>query len=105
MDLWIVPRTLCCFEPHLEEPGEDVELKHRDVVVAGEVDGGLESHGLQAQADGVKLMECLTKRPPWHNGPTVHERLVQLQCLNIKHSAHDLKNKSILGANSAAGNN
>lgn len=58
--------------PHLEKPGEDVKLKDRDVVVAGEVDGGLESHGLQAQADGVKLMEGLTKCPPWHYGPTAH---------------------------------
>ncbi len=31
---------------HLEKPGEDVELKDGDVVVAGEVDGGFESHGL-----------------------------------------------------------
>jgi hypothetical protein len=33
---------------YLEEPGEDVKLKDRDVVVAGEVDGRLESHGFQA---------------------------------------------------------
>ena len=69
-----VPRALCREEPHLEEPGEDVELKHRNVVVAGEVDGGLESHGLQPQADGMKLVEGLTKCPPWHYGPTVHGR-------------------------------
>ncbi len=31
---------------HLEKPGEDVELKDGDVVIAGEVYGGFESHGL-----------------------------------------------------------
>lgn len=60
---------------YLEQPGEDVELKDGDVVVTGEVDGGLESHGLQAQADRVKLVEGLTKRPPWHYGPRVHGRV------------------------------
>lgn len=49
---------------YLEQPGEDVELKDRDVVVACQVDGGLEGHGLQAQADGVELVEGLTKRSP-----------------------------------------
>lgn len=33
---------------YLEEPGEDVKLEDGDVVVACEVDGGLQSHGLQA---------------------------------------------------------
>lgn len=67
------PTTTRCDGPHLEQPGENVELKHWDVVVAGEVDGGLESHGLQAQADGVELMKSLAKCPPWHNGPAAHK--------------------------------
>ena len=57
------------WRPDLEESGEDVELKHRDVVVAGQVDGGLQGHGLQAQADGVELMESLAERSPRHDGP------------------------------------
>lgn len=67
-------KTMSSNEPHLEQPGEDVELEDRDVVVTGEVNGGLESHGLQAQTDGVKLMESLSKRPPWHYGPRIHGR-------------------------------
>lgn len=53
----------------LEQSGEDVKLKDGDVVVAGQVDGGLEGHGLQTQADGVELMESLTERSPRHDGP------------------------------------
>lgn len=53
----------------LEQPGEDVKLKHRDVVVAGQVDGRLQGHGLQAQTDGVELMESLAEGSPRHDGP------------------------------------
>lgn len=42
---------------YLKQPGEDVKLKDRDVVIASEVYGGLEGHGLQTGADGMKLME------------------------------------------------
>ena len=58
-----------CYQVYLEEPGEDVELEDGDVVVAGEVDGGLQGHGLQARADWVKLVKSLTKCPPGHDGP------------------------------------
>jgi len=37
-------------------PCEDVKLKHRDVVVDGEVDGGLQGHGFQGGVDGVVLL-------------------------------------------------
>lgn len=90
------------YQPYLEKPGEDVKLKDRDVVVAGKVDGGLESHGLQARADRVKLVESLTKCPPWHYGPTVHGRdgVRNYRCcrkitihygLNAIHCVHNLK--------------
>ena len=49
-------------------PGEDVELKDRDVVVDGEVDGGLQSHGLQGGVDGVHFTQSLSKQPPGYNG-------------------------------------
>ena len=39
------------------KPGEDVKLKVGDVVVAGEVYRRLESHRLQARADGVCLVQ------------------------------------------------
>lgn len=54
---------------HLKKPGEDVELEHRDIVVAGEVYCGLEGHGLQARADWVKLMQRLAEDLPLDNGP------------------------------------
>ena len=54
---------------YLEQPGEDVELEHRDVVVEGEVYGGLEGHGFQPGADGVELMQGLSEGPPGHDGP------------------------------------
>lgn len=55
--------------PDLEQSGEDVKLEHRDVVVAGQVDGGLQGHGLQTQTDGVELMESLAEGSPRHDGP------------------------------------
>lgn len=67
-------QRFCCRESYLEESGEDVELKDGDVVVAREVDGGLESHGLQARADRVKLVESLAKCPPRHDGPSAQWR-------------------------------
>lgn len=36
------------FCTNLKESGENVKLKNRNVVVAGEVNGGLQGHGLQA---------------------------------------------------------
>lgn len=51
---------------NLEEPGEDVELKDGDVVVAGEVDGGLERHGLQARAD---RMDLFFEAGVWNSPP------------------------------------
>ena len=54
---------------YLEQSGEDVELEHGDVVVAGEVYGGLERHGLQAGADGMELVEGLAEHLPRNYGP------------------------------------
>lgn len=60
----------------LEEACENVELKHRDVVVAGEVDGGFESHGLQAWADGMHFVKALSEYFPRHYCPA-RERQVE----------------------------
>lgn len=54
------------------------------MVVACEVDGGLEGHGLQAQADGVELVEGLTKRSPWHYGPAAHGKNGTLSSQHIR---------------------
>lgn len=56
-------------QTHLKKPGEDVKLKHRDVVVAGEVYCGLEGHGLQARADWVKLVQSLSEDLPLDDSP------------------------------------
>lgn len=53
----------------LEEAREDVKLEDRDVVVAGEVNGGLEGHGLQAGTDGVHFVKALSKDFPGHYCP------------------------------------
>ena len=54
---------------YLEESGEDVELEVGDEVVAGEVDGGLEGHGLQSRPDGMHLRERLPEVLPRHYRP------------------------------------
>lgn len=53
----------------LEEAREDVKLEHRDVVVAGEVNGGLQGHGLQAGTDGMHFVKALSKDFPGHYCP------------------------------------
>ena len=50
-------------------PAEDVKLKDGDVVVAGEVDGGLEGHGLQRRADGVGVVQRVAELFPRHDDP------------------------------------
>lgn len=51
---------------NLEEACEDVKLKNGNVVVAGEVDGGFEGHGLQTGADGMHFVKALSEDFPWH---------------------------------------
>ena len=50
-------------------PREHVELEVGNVVVSGEVDGGLERHGLEARVDGVHLRQAFPKRLPRHQRP------------------------------------
>ncbi len=76
---------VCVCIHYLEEPGEDVKLKDRDVVVAGEVYGGLKGHGLQSRADGMKLMERLSEHLPRHNGPAPHKTKMTTSSCKIKH--------------------
>jgi len=54
---------------NLEEAREDVELKHRDVVVAREVDGGFEGHGFQPRADKMHFVKTLAEHLPRHYRP------------------------------------
>ena len=53
----------------LEQACEDVELEHGDIVVAREVDGGLEGHGLQPGADEMHFVKALSEDLPWHYRP------------------------------------
>ena len=50
-------------------PGEDVKLKVRDVVIAREVYGGLEGHGLQPRADAVHLVQSQSEHFPGNYSP------------------------------------
>lgn len=59
----------CHILTNLEEACENVELKHRNIVIAIEVDGGFEGHGLQAWADGMHFMKALSEDFPWHYRP------------------------------------
>lgn len=54
---------------YLKETSENVELKHRDVVVASEVNRGFESHGLQPGADGVHFVKALPEHLPGYYCP------------------------------------
>ena len=60
-------------------PAEDVKLKDRDVVIAGEVDGGLQSHGLQRRANRVSLMQRIAELLPRHNDPAKHIHSISRQ--------------------------
>ena len=53
--------------PRLEQPGEDVKLKVGDVVVARQIDGGLEGVGLQSFLETVNFIQALTERLPRHD--------------------------------------
>lgn len=52
------------FRGYLEKTSEDVELKDRDIVIAGEVDGRFQSHGLQPGADGMHVVKALPEHFP-----------------------------------------
>lgn len=49
-------------------PCKYVVFKDRDVIIDGEVNGGLESHCFQRRVDRVTFVECLSKQPPGNNG-------------------------------------
>ncbi len=53
----------------IASPGENVKLKHRDVVVDCEVDGGLESHGLEGRVDLVNVLKNLAEYSPRNDCP------------------------------------
>ena len=55
--------------PGLEQTREHVKLKVGDVIVAREVDSGLQGHGLQAWADGVDLVQGESEHLPRNDCP------------------------------------
>lgn len=50
-------------------PSEDVKFEIWDVIVAGQVDGRFEGHGLQAGADRVRFVQRLPEDLPRHDRP------------------------------------
>ena len=64
-------------------PAEDVKLKDGDVVVAGEVNGGLEGHGFQRRANGVSLVQGVAELLPRHNDPAKHTHCFKTHQLYI----------------------
>lgn len=68
-----VCQSILVKEVYLEKTCKNVKLKDWDVVVAGEVDGGFEGHGLQAWADGMHFVKALPKHFPWHYCPVEHK--------------------------------
>ena len=64
-------------------PAEDVKLKDRDVVIAGEVDGGLEGHGFQRRANGVSLVQGVAELLPRHDDPAKHTHCFKTHQLYI----------------------
>lgn len=63
------------FFTNLEEACENVELKHRNEVVACEVDGGFEGHGLQARADEMHFVKALSEDFPRHYRPATEQQV------------------------------
>ena len=51
------------------KPGEDVKLKVRDIIVTGQVYGGLQSHRLQPRTDGMDFVERQSEQFPGNNCP------------------------------------
>ena len=64
-------------------PGKYVVLKHRDVVIHGEVYGGLESHGLQGGVDRVAVMKGLPEKTPGDYSPVVCVRVHICMCVSV----------------------
>lgn len=56
---------------YLKQASEDVKFKHGNVVVTGEIDRGLESHGLHAILEGVHVLQLLLESRPRHDAPVV----------------------------------
>lgn len=54
---------------HLKQSGEDVKLKHGDVVIAGEIYGRLESHGFHSVLKRVRISQLLLETVPLHDAP------------------------------------
>lgn len=62
------------FLPYLKQSCEDVELKHGNVVIAGEIYGGLESHGFHPILKCVHILQLHLKTVPLHDAPVRTKR-------------------------------
>lgn len=54
---------------YLKEPRKDVKLKHRNVVVAGEIYGGFKSHRLHSLLECIHSLQLLLKTIPLYDTP------------------------------------
>lgn len=54
---------------YLKQSSEDVKLKHRNVVVAGEIYSRLQSHGLHPFLECMNTLQLLLKTSPLHYTP------------------------------------
>lgn len=81
------------FGAYLKEASEDVKLEHRNVVVAGQVNGGLEGHGLQARADGMHFVKALSEDFPRHYCPERQKKHGHKCKDKLRRQIHRLKNK------------
>ena len=56
---------------YLKQSGEDIKLKHRDVVVTCEIYGWLQSHGLHPFLKCMYSLQLLLESIPLHYTPVI----------------------------------
>ena len=77
---------------YLKQSGEDVELKHGHVVIAGEVYRRFQRHGLHPLLKQVDRSELLLESGPVHYAPSEgeREREVGAHIVTTKPTQHEL---------------
>lgn len=51
-------------ESYLKQSCKDIKFKNRYIIIASQINSGLQSHGLQPRTDGVHFMKGLSKALP-----------------------------------------
>lgn len=51
-------------ESYLKQPCKNIKFKDRNIIIAGQINSGLQSHGLQPRTDGMHFMQGLSKALP-----------------------------------------